>query len=102
MQRNDVRNSFIMETLFLTAFSCTAGIIIALIVMKLLSLIQFDMGADNQLSMLLNDGHLNFVTSPLAIVFNFVLILGIAVITAYFPAKKAAKMSAAAALRHYE
>jgi ABC-type antimicrobial peptide transport system permease subunit len=45
---------------------------------------------------------LNFVTSSLAIVGNFILIQFIAVATAYFPAKKAAKMSAADALRHYE
>ncbi len=102
MQMNDVRNSFILETLFLTLFSCITGIIAAFIVMKLLSLITFDMGADNQLSMLLNSGHLNFVTSPFAISGNLILILAIAVVTAYFPARKAAKMSAASALRHYE
>ncbi|MBL8026032.1 MAG: ABC transporter permease [Fibrobacteres bacterium] len=101
MQKKDVRNSFILETLFLAIFSCTAGTIAAIIVMNLLTLITFNM-QDNQLSMLLENGHLNFVTSPLAIAGNFVLIQIIAVLTAYFPAKKAANLSAAAALRHYE
>jgi ABC-type lipoprotein release transport system permease subunit len=101
MQKNDVRNSFILETLFLATFACTAGVIAALVVMKLMTMITFSM-QDNQLSMLLDNGHLNFVTSPLAIIGNFILIQFIAVATAYFPAKKAAKMSAADALRHYE
>jgi ABC-type lipoprotein release transport system permease subunit len=101
MQRSDVRFSFIMETFFLTLFSAIAGIIGAFGVMKLLSLIKID-AQDNPLGMLLISGHLNFVPSVVSIIFFLFLILGIAVITAYFPARRAANLSAADALRHFE
>jgi ABC-type lipoprotein release transport system permease subunit len=38
----------------------------------------------------------------LAVGFFIVLIVCIAVVTAYFPARRAAKLSAAEALRHFE
>lgn len=100
MQRKDVRNMFIIETLQLTAISCLAGIIIGMIVMWILSLIRFDV--NNALSMILKDKHLYFKLNPLALLFNFLLIMLISGVTAYFPAKRAAKLSAVEALRHYE
>jgi ABC-type lipoprotein release transport system permease subunit len=48
------------------------------------------------------NSHLNFVPSLGATVFYIVLIVVISVITAYFPARRAAKMPAADALRHFE
>jgi putative ABC transport system permease protein len=100
MQKNDVRNSFILETLLLTAFSCIAGIILGIIVMQILGAIQFNV--DSVLSMILKDKHLYFKLDPLSILGNFVLIMAISGVTAYFPARRAAKMSAVEALRHYE
>jgi putative ABC transport system permease protein len=100
MQKNDVRNTFIMETLLLTAFSCIAGIILGIIVMQILGVIQFNV--DNALSMILKNKHLYFKMDPLSILGNFALIMAISGVTAYFPARRAAKMSAVEALRHYE
>jgi ABC-type lipoprotein release transport system permease subunit len=56
----------------------------------------------NPLGMLLVEGHIFFAPTPMAICFFIVLIVSIAVITAYFPARRAAKLSAAEALRHFE
>jgi putative ABC transport system permease protein len=100
MQKKDVRSMFIMETLMLTAFSCAAGILLGIIVMQLLSLITFNNG--NALSMILKDKHLYFKLDYLNIVLNFLLIMFISGVTAYFPARRAAKLSAVEALRHYE
>lgn len=100
MQRKDIRNQFVMETLLLTFISCLAGIIVGVIVMYGLSAIDLDM--NNALSMILKDGHLNFKLNPIGIFLNFILIMFIALLTAYFPARRAANMKAVDALRHYE
>ncbi|OPY26742.1 MAG: FtsX-like permease family protein [Methanocella sp. PtaU1.Bin125] len=100
MQSKSVRNTFILETFFLTLFASVVGIIFGLIVTGLLMLIRID--TTSILSILLLDKHLHLVPSAMSIISNLVLILLIAAITAYFPSKKAAKMKAADALRHYE
>ncbi|HBR35217.1 MAG TPA: hypothetical protein DD734_11335 [Firmicutes bacterium] len=100
MQKRDVRNVFVMETLFLTALSCGAGVLLGLAVMGILSAITFD--TTSALSMILKDGHLFFKPSGSSILGNFLLIMVIAGITAYFPARRAANLSAVEALRHYE
>jgi ABC-type antimicrobial peptide transport system permease subunit len=101
MQKKDVRNSFLLETGFLALFSSIAGTILGFAAMAGLSLIKIN-AQDNPLSMLLVNGHLNFVPNIIATIGYNVLIVFIAVATAYFPARRAANMSAAAAFRHYE
>lgn len=100
MQKNDVRNMFIMETLLLTVISCLAGIILGIIAMWILGSIRFNI--NNALSMILKDKHLNFKLNLLSVFLNVILIMVIAGVTAYFPAKRAAKLSVVEALRHYE
>ncbi|OGS19465.1 MAG: hypothetical protein A2219_07700 [Elusimicrobia bacterium RIFOXYA2_FULL_50_26] len=101
MQKSDVRAIFILESFFLTLISCLAGIALAFITMRLLSLVHFEM-QDNPMGMLLIQNHLHFMPSSGGIVFNLLLILLMAVATAYFPARRAAGLSPANALRHYE
>lgn len=101
MQRNDVRNSFLIETGLLGLISAIAGIILAFCAMFGLSQITIK-ADDNPMSMLLVDGHLFFAPTVPATIFFIVLIVVIATLTAYFPAKRAAKLSAAEALRHFE
>jgi ABC-type lipoprotein release transport system permease subunit len=101
MQKKDVRNSFILETVFLSAFASAAGTLLAFIAMSLLGLITFNT-QDNPLGMILNNGRLHFVPSALGLIGYNLLILIMAAATAYFPARRAAKMPPAAALRHYE
>jgi ABC-type antimicrobial peptide transport system permease subunit len=68
--------------------------------MGLLSLVYID--TRSALGVLLDGGYLHFVPTPGDIVFAVVLIIMITMITAWFPARRASRLSAAAALRHYE
>ncbi len=101
MQKSDVRNTFILETFFLSLFSSIAGTIAAFAIMTAAAFYRFPEG-DNPLAMILDDQHIRFLPDPLAIAIFFVLILLISVATAYFPARRAANLSAAEALRSYE
>jgi ABC-type lipoprotein release transport system permease subunit len=101
MQKNDVRNSFLFETYFLALFSTLAGTLLAFGIMLGLSFVKID-AQDNPLGMLLVNGHLNFAPTVLGTVGYLFLIQFIAVATAFFPARRAANLSAAAAFRHYE
>jgi ABC-type lipoprotein release transport system permease subunit len=100
MQRKDVRNLFIIETLLLSLFACIAGIVLGIIIMKLTGLITIN--TNSIFSILLVDKHLYFTPDAGSIIGNVVLILLISGFTAFFPARRAAKLSAADALRHYE
>jgi ABC-type lipoprotein release transport system permease subunit len=101
MQRSDVRNSFILETFFLALFASITGIGAAFGGMWLLSKMTFGL-SENPLGMLLVNGHLYFLPTFWGITGNVLLILAIAVATAYFPAKRAANLSPAKALGHFE
>jgi ABC-type lipoprotein release transport system permease subunit len=100
MQRNDVRWSFLLEVLLLTFCASISGIVIGGIVMQLLGLITFD--AYGIFTLILVEKHLYFVPTFSDSVQNVLVILGIAFLTAFFPANRAAKLSVAEALRHYE
>jgi putative ABC transport system permease protein len=101
MQKTDVRNAFILETFFLAVFSSMIGVIAAFLIMGALARMPLDL-QDNPLGMFLVDGHLYFMPTLGGILSNVMLILVIAVVTAYFPAKRAANLKAAVAFRHYE
>jgi ABC-type lipoprotein release transport system permease subunit len=100
MQESDVRNLFIVETLLLSFFACIAGIILGIILMKLTGLITIH--TDSVFSILLVERHLYFLPDVFSIVGNVLLILIMSGLTAFFPARRAGKLSAAVALRHYE
>jgi len=101
MQKIDVRNTFILETFFLTLFASIAGTILAFAAMWLLSSITFTM-SDNPMGMLLVNSRLYFLPTFAGVAGNVLLILSIAVATAYFPARRAANLSPAKALGHFE
>jgi ABC-type antimicrobial peptide transport system permease subunit len=101
MQKYEVRNMFILETFFLTLFACAAGILAAFAAMWMISKITFNM-QDNPFGMLLINGHLYFLPTFAGIAGNVLLIILIAVVTACFPAVRAAKLSPAKALGHFE
>lgn len=101
MQQKDVRNTFLLETGFLTLFSALAGTVGAFLAMFGLS--QITIKTDGSpLGMLLVNGHLFFAPTIGAVLFFIALIVGIALVTAFFPARRAARLSAAEALRHFE
>lgn len=100
MQRRDVRDMFLLETLFLTLFSSAAGLLLGFAVMKGLTLINFQ-PQDNPLGMLLVNGHLYFLPTFTGVAGSVLLIIVIAVCTAWFPAHRAAELSPAKALGHF-
>ncbi|NLG17406.1 MAG: FtsX-like permease family protein [Fibrobacter sp.] len=101
MQKSDVQLSFILETFFLTLFSSLAGTVAAFLAMKGLSMFKID-AEGNPIGMMLVNERLYFVPVFTSVVFFICLIMVIAVGTAFFPAKKAANLSAAEALRHFD
>ena len=101
MQRGDVRWCFVTEVLLLTLFACLAGIIMAFLLMGVVSAISFDTG-DSEMGFFLVNNHLYFTMLPMELVKNLVIILGIALLTAYLPSRNAARLSVVEALRHYE
>lgn len=97
MQAKDVRNTFILESLFLSAISCSLSILLGIGIIKVLSTLNFN--PDGAFALILKDGHINFLINPSQIFFNLILILLITVVTAFFPAKKASNLITADALR---
>lgn len=100
MQSRDVRAVFMYETFFLSLFATCGGVITGFGLMGLLGKLSFNI--EGALSILLVDQHLHFVPLWPAILGNMVLIIVIAQVTAFFPARRASRLSAAQALRHYE
>lgn len=100
MQRADVRDMFLLETLFLTLFSSAAGVLLGFAAMKLLTLITFH-PQNNPLGMLLVGGHLYFLPTFTGVAGSILLIIAIAAATAWFPARRAAGLSPAKALGHF-
>ena len=101
MQKKDVLLIFVIETAILTTFASIAGTILAFISMAGLSTIAFQI-SDNPMGILLVKDRLHFVPTFIGIVGNIGFILFISIITAFFPSRKAANLSAADALRHFE
>lgn len=101
MQRRDVLVMFLFETFFLALFASLVGAGIALLAMAGISSIPFTMD-DNPMGMFLVNSRLYFLPTAMGIAGNIMLILILAVVTAYFPSRRASKMAPGAALRHFE
>ena len=101
MQKSDVMISFILETFFLTLFSSLTGTVLAFIAMKVLTMFRID-AAGNPVGMMLVNERLYFVPVLSSVILFICLIIAIAVVTAFFPARRAANLSAAEALRHFD
>jgi ABC-type lipoprotein release transport system permease subunit len=101
MQRADVRSVFVLEIVFLAVLAAAVGILLGFGLIGLLSSFSFEL-KDNPFSLFFINKHLHFMPTALAIVSNFVIIVAIAFLIAFFTARRAARMRAADALRHYE
>jgi putative ABC transport system permease protein len=97
MQRGGVRKIFIYEAFALGTFGYFAGVVLALIVSFFLGFIQIP--NDNAFSLFTMNGSLTFPMQAGSMIFNFILIAGLTVLAAAFPANKAAKLQPADALR---
>ncbi|HLP42515.1 MAG TPA: FtsX-like permease family protein, partial [Fibrobacteria bacterium] len=100
MHRKDVRAQFLLETLFLSAAASVVGLLLAFLGMWALRQIPFQTEG-NPMGMILVDGHLHFLPTLLGTGAYVLLILAIALITAWFPARRAANLSPTEALRHF-
>lgn len=97
LQRPDVRNLFILEAAFLALGGVLAGFITAGIVMALLSLINF--GTGTFFALFMKNGHLSFVPQFSQSSMHVLLVVILTVFAAYLPARRAAKLEPADALR---
>lgn len=97
VQRSEIRSLFLYEALFLAIGGAIAGLVLAFISMKLLSLINF--GMDSPAFLIMKNGHLSFFLPPLRAVFNISVIAVLTLFAVYFPARSASKMEPALALR---
>jgi len=100
MQRGDVRWSFVLEVVLLAFFASLVGLGVGYLAMYVLSLPKID--SESMFTMFLVDKHLYFLPTVFDAVKNLAIILCIALFTSFFPANRAAKMSVADALRHFE
>lgn len=100
VRRADVRNIFLIETFQLALFSAIAGLVLAFIVMGGLS--AFKIETQSVLGIFLSKKKLYFLPYVSDIIRSIVMILAVSTLTAYFPSRRAAKLDAAEALRHYE
>jgi ABC-type lipoprotein release transport system permease subunit len=101
MQRKTVVRILIWEVGLLSLFSVIFGIILANIAMDLLSMFTFPV-KNNYLSIFLDDGHFMFIPPIKPIVVYAFIIIIMTMLSAYLPARKAARMPIAEALGHYE
>jgi putative ABC transport system permease protein len=97
MQRSGVRNIFLLEALFLALVGAVAGLAAALIFMGVLGNIQIDVG--NVLQLFTRNGKFAFPFVTNDVVTTVLIIEAVTLISAWFPARKAARLKPADALR---
>jgi putative ABC transport system permease protein len=97
MQKVGVRRLFLTEALCLSAGGILAGLLIAGAVMLGVSAIDF--GTETQFFIILKNGHVTFSPSIVQSTGHVLLIILLTLVAAYIPARKAAKLRPADALR---
>lgn len=97
MHRGNVRSIFLLEALYLSLFGAVAGILLSFSTTIIAGLIRFT--SDSPLGLFLNNGRLQFITSPGSVIQVVVILSIMTLVAVYMPAKKAAKLKVVDALR---
>jgi putative ABC transport system permease protein len=97
MQRGAVRGIFVMEAGFIGLLGALIGLVLAGIAMLVLS--QLNLDTDSPLQFFLDDGRLTFAVPPLSMAANVAILLALSLLAAFIPARRAARMDPAVALR---
>lgn len=100
MQASDVKNSFILESIYLTLLACAGGAVIGYLIT--LGLGQMEFGSGSPLSFILKDRKIYFKFEFLDVLIQGLVLVAITAGTAYFPSRKASKIKPSEALRHVE
>lgn len=96
-QRKQVRNLFIIEALCLGVVGSLPGVLLGVITLNVISLFRFD--AFTELALFLDNGHIGYTISPAMLVGSIAIVIVFTLLAALMPARKAAKMEPAHALR---
>ncbi len=97
MQRPQVRNLFLLEALFLALAGAVVGIALAAVAMAIIS--AFNLGVNSPIFMLLQNGHLTFRVPVWKGAQNIAIIAILTLLAAWLPARSAARLLPAEALR---
>jgi putative ABC transport system permease protein len=97
MQRGEVRSLFLWEATFLALGGVAVGIVLALLAMGVVSLLNF--GLNSPLFIILKNGHMTFKLEFLRTAANIVIVAVLTLVAAFFPARMAARLDPAVALR---
>jgi putative ABC transport system permease protein len=97
MQRSEVKILFLLEALFLSLAGVILGFILAGIAMFILSRIFW--GFDSPIYLLLENGYMTFSLPPVQTLINIAVVMGLTLLAAFFPTRKASNMAPVDALR---
>jgi putative ABC transport system permease protein len=97
MQREEVRGLFLLEATFLAVGGVLAGIILALLIMGGVSLANF--GLNSPLFIILKNGHMTFRVQLFRTILDVAIVAALTLAAAFFPARMAARLDPAVALR---
>ena len=96
-QRNEIRNLFLCEAMFLGIAGIVPGFCVGMAALFTIRLFRFE--AFPELALFLDGGHLAFAVSPLLLALSALTVIIVTLLAAVFPARKAARMEPATALR---
>jgi len=97
MQRSDVRSLFLLEATFLALGGAAAGMVASGLAMGIISLVNF--GLDSPLFIILKNGHITFKLQILRALGNVATVVALTLAAAFIPARRAARLDPAVALR---
>ncbi len=97
MLKRDVSKQFILEGVILVLRGALFGLIAAFVISFILSLISFPL--DSNFAFIMDKGHISVVIQPLSVLMVLSIVTIITIIAVAGPARKAAKLSPADALR---